>query len=72
MDGMADKERPEIRVERATDAARYLASDRVVWFSSGSIEPHEIELRAASTAFAPCTCRSPTAPAAAASCRSPG
>lgn len=46
MDGMADKERPEIRVERATDAARYLASDRVVWFSSGSIEPHEIELRA--------------------------
>ena len=35
----------EIRVEPATDAERYLASDRLVWFSSGSAEPPEIELR---------------------------
>ena len=29
---MAEKERPEVRVERATDAARYLASDKLIWF----------------------------------------
>ena len=43
---MAEKERREIRVERANDAVRYLASDRLIWFNPGSIEPHEIELRA--------------------------
>jgi predicted acetyltransferase len=43
---MADKEHPEIKVYRATDADRYLASDRLVWFNHGSLEPQEIELRA--------------------------
>src|SRR4051794_18677680 len=43
---MAEEQRPEIRVEPATDADRYLASDRLIWFSSGSIEPQEVELRA--------------------------
>lgn len=43
---MAEEQRPEIRVERATDPERYLASDRLVWFSTGSVEPHKIELRA--------------------------
>jgi len=37
---------PEIRVERATDAARYLASDRLVWFANGDMETAEVELRA--------------------------
>jgi predicted acetyltransferase len=43
---MAEKQRPEIRVERASDADRYLASDRLIWFNSGSLEPHKVELRA--------------------------
>jgi predicted acetyltransferase len=43
---MADEARPEIRVERATDSARYLASDRLVWFNSGSFDSEEVELRA--------------------------
>jgi GNAT superfamily N-acetyltransferase len=43
---MAEEQRPEIRVGRVTDAARFLASDRLVWFAYGSVEPHEIELRA--------------------------
>jgi GNAT superfamily N-acetyltransferase len=36
--------RPEIRVEHATDAARYLASDKLVWFDSAS-DSDEIQLR---------------------------
>jgi GNAT superfamily N-acetyltransferase len=48
LDDMADEskeeERPEIRVERATDAARYLASDKLVWFD-GVTDSDEIQLR---------------------------
>jgi predicted acetyltransferase len=43
---MPDDQRAEIRVERATDAERYLASDRLVWFNSDSREPADIKLRA--------------------------
>jgi predicted acetyltransferase len=42
---MAEQQRPEIRVEVATDAARYLTSDRVVWFDSPGTEPIEVQLR---------------------------
>ncbi len=35
----------EIRVERATDGDRYLASDRLVWFSQGNADPVELELQ---------------------------
>jgi GNAT superfamily N-acetyltransferase len=42
---MADDERPEIRVERATDAARYLASDKLVWFDGLSSDPLDLQLR---------------------------
>jgi len=41
---MAEKERPEIRVERATDAARYLASDKLVWFDSPGTDPVDVAL----------------------------
>jgi predicted acetyltransferase len=42
---MAEDERPEIRVERATDAARYLASDQLVWFNGLSSDPLELQVR---------------------------
>jgi GNAT superfamily N-acetyltransferase len=42
---MADQERPEIRVEPATDDARYVASDKLIWFDSPPTEPLDIELR---------------------------
>src|SRR5215218_4730959 len=42
---MADEERPGIRVEQATDAARFLASDRLVWFGNRETDPLEIQLR---------------------------
>jgi predicted acetyltransferase len=45
LDGMADDERPEIRVERATDGARFLASDKLVWFDSPGTDPLEVQLR---------------------------
>lgn len=35
----------EIRVERATDDTRYLASDRLVWFDSPGTDPLDIQLR---------------------------
>jgi GNAT superfamily N-acetyltransferase len=35
----------EIRVERATDGDRYLASDRVVWFDNLGEEPTAVQLR---------------------------
>lgn len=40
-----DVRRPEIRVEHADDAARYLASDKLVWFDTPSPEPPEFQLR---------------------------
>jgi predicted acetyltransferase len=43
---MAEKQRPEIRVERARDAGRFLASDRLVWFEGASLDSHEVQLRA--------------------------
>ena len=36
---------PEIRVERATDPARYLASDKLVWFDNPGSDPLELQLR---------------------------
>ena len=42
---MAEDARPEIRVERATDAERYLASDKLVWFDSPGSDPLEIQVR---------------------------
>ena len=39
---MAD---PEIRVQRAADPERYLASDKVIWFDEPGSEPLEIQLR---------------------------
>jgi predicted acetyltransferase len=42
---MAEDERPEIRVERATDAARYLASDKLVWFDGLGNDPLELQVR---------------------------
>jgi predicted acetyltransferase len=42
---MAEDERPEIRVERATDAARYLASDKLVWFDAWGADPLEWQVR---------------------------
>src|SRR5690349_12930777 len=42
---MAEKERPEVRVERATDAARYLASDKLIWFDTPGTDPLDIQLR---------------------------
>ncbi len=35
----------EIRVDRATDAERYLASDKLVWFDNLGEEPVELQLR---------------------------
>lgn len=35
----------EIRVERADDAARYLATDKLVWFDGASTEPVDVETR---------------------------
>ncbi|HET7431646.1 MAG TPA: GNAT family N-acetyltransferase [Nocardioides sp.] len=35
----------EIRVERATDPARYLASDKLVWFDHEGTDPIELQLR---------------------------
>jgi GNAT superfamily N-acetyltransferase len=40
LDDMAD-----IRVDRATDADRYLASDKLVWFDTQGEEPTELQLR---------------------------
>jgi GNAT superfamily N-acetyltransferase len=34
----------EIRVERATDAERYLASDKLIWFDRPGSEPIEVQL----------------------------
>ncbi len=42
---MAEQQRPEIRVERATDPARYLASDKLVWFDGPGSDPLEVQLR---------------------------
>src|SRR3954463_6271264 len=42
---MAEEQRPEIRVERATDAQRYFDSDKLVWFDSPGTEPLDIQLR---------------------------
>jgi GNAT superfamily N-acetyltransferase len=42
---MAEDERPEIRVERATDDARYLASDKLVWFDGLSTDPVQMQVR---------------------------
>jgi predicted acetyltransferase len=35
---------PEIRVERATDAARFLASDKLIWFDTPGTDPLEVQL----------------------------
>jgi len=35
----------DIRVDRATDADRYLASDKLVWFDTPGEEPTELQLR---------------------------
>jgi GNAT superfamily N-acetyltransferase len=35
----------EIRVQRATDAARYHASDKVVWFDNAGTDPLDVQLR---------------------------
>jgi GNAT superfamily N-acetyltransferase len=40
-----DARRPGIRVERATDAARFLASDKLVWFDTASGESAEVQTR---------------------------
>ncbi len=42
---MADQERPEIRVERATDKERYRASDDLVWFHGQRQHPVDIALQ---------------------------
>jgi GNAT superfamily N-acetyltransferase len=42
LDGMADL---EIRVDRAADADRYLASDKLVWFDNLGTEPTELQVR---------------------------
>ena len=42
---MAEEKRPEIRVDRATDDERYLASDKLVWFDSPGTDPLDIQLR---------------------------
>jgi predicted acetyltransferase len=41
---MPDLPRPEIRVERATDAARYLALDKLTWFDGHESLPLEVQL----------------------------
>ena len=41
---MADDQRPEIRVERATDPERFLASDKLVWFDRPGADPLEVQL----------------------------
>ena len=35
----------DIRVDRATDADRFLASDKLVWFDTLGEEPTELQLR---------------------------
>ncbi|MGC4109269.1 MAG: GNAT family N-acetyltransferase [Nocardioides sp.] len=40
-----DVRRPEIRVERATDVAKYLASDKLVWFDTLGPETPEFQTR---------------------------
>jgi predicted acetyltransferase len=40
-----DRPRPEIRVDRATDPAKYLASDKLVWFDAPGSDPLELQLR---------------------------
>src|SRR5204862_1486685 len=42
---MTEAPRPEIRVERATDAERYLASDKLVWFDTPGTDPIDVQLR---------------------------
>src|SRR5919197_6316592 len=42
---MAEEMRPEIRVDRAADAERYLASDKLVWFDTPGTEPVDLQLR---------------------------
>ncbi len=42
---MAAETRPEIRVERATDAQRFLASDKLVWFDAPGTDPLDLQLR---------------------------
>ncbi len=41
---MADQERPDYQVNRATDSGRYLRSDKLVWFDSLSQDPLEVQL----------------------------
>jgi GNAT superfamily N-acetyltransferase len=43
---MAHEQRPEIRVEVASDARRYFDSDKLVWFDNPGTESLEVELRA--------------------------
>jgi GNAT superfamily N-acetyltransferase len=42
---MAEEQRPEIRVDRATDPAKFLASDKLVWFDGLGSDPLEIQVR---------------------------
>jgi GNAT superfamily N-acetyltransferase len=42
---MAEQTQSDIRVDRATDPARYLASDKLVWFDAPGTDPLEIQLR---------------------------
>jgi predicted acetyltransferase len=42
---MADQERPEIRVERATDKERFRASDDLVWFHGQAQHPVDVALQ---------------------------
>src|SRR5436190_24123460 len=38
------EQRPEIRVERATDNQRYFNSDKLVWFDGPGSEPLDVQL----------------------------
>jgi GNAT superfamily N-acetyltransferase len=42
---MPDQPQPEIRVERATDPERFLATDQLVWFGEPGSESTEMQLR---------------------------
>jgi GNAT superfamily N-acetyltransferase len=45
LEDMADGMRPEIRVEQATDAERFLATDHVVWFGNSQGDSLEDQVR---------------------------
>jgi GNAT superfamily N-acetyltransferase len=45
VEGRADGMRPEIRVERATDAERFLATDHLVWFGNSEGDSLEAQVR---------------------------